>query len=75
MTDKEWNEKVFEMYQSEGWKLLKTQILESEESMKEKIIKEGNQVDFLRGHISHIRWLISFEELVVQALEQIDEDA
>ena len=66
--------KVFE---EPGWRLVVNQLLQSAEELKEAVLysKDWGETQFLKGRVEQCRMVANLEDLVVNQINMMEEDA
>jgi hypothetical protein len=67
-------QKVFE---EPGWRIVVNQLLQSAEELKEAVLysKDWGDTQFLKGRVEQCRMLANLEDLVLNQLAMIEEEA
>jgi len=67
-------QKVFE---EPGWRIVVNQLLQSAEELKEAVLysKDWGETQFLKGRVEQCRMVANLEDLVLNQLAMIEEEA
>jgi hypothetical protein len=68
---------MMEVFEEPGWRLVVNQLLQSAEELKEAVLysKDWGDTQFLKGRIEQCRMVANLEDLVVNQISMMEEDA
>lgn len=68
---------MLKIFEEPGWRLVVNQLLQSAEELKEAVLysKDWGETQFLKGRIEQCRMVASLEDLVVNQINMMEEDA
>ena len=68
---------MMKIFEEPGWRLVVNQLLQSAEELKEAVLysKDWGDTQFLKGRIEQCRMVANLEDLVVNQINMMEEDA
>ncbi len=68
---------MMKIFEEPGWRLVVNQLLQSAEELKEAVLysKDWGETQFLKGRVEQCRMVANLEDLVVNQINMMEEDA